>query len=891
MKLINNGKVIEIKPDGDLWIEPDSYKSTIEMESVYKTLYPILENGSIEYDKIPPALRKKITFNLNQIFNRMKTTSDETVHSLRVLREFGLSEENQKKLFKSSKRLNKALFRLGYSDIDNYYDKEKVLKDKFLNNFKNSYKRNNEYISKFVNHYKEQNLNDFKSFNESLQAFGVTEQHEILKLYNDNIDESFELDQNEFGIISLAKKELIDLQKKIIEDAVSSGLTIPSELPRFISPSDRIKNEKINPEKIKTIQSYNSLDSKLGYKGDYFNEDHSITNELKQKFIKEIKLQEKIFDIDTNDCQQLLHLQLVKNNGFSFDKTKEWAYTFNDSNSIGFQKALAVSQSGLKYCNKLVECGILKTSDCKNFTFSSPKAREILLENPKASFNRLGDILLDTYKDLDIKTESSVLKLDNSIVDKQKTDFFEFLDAEYNSFYKNRDIPFQKFLEDISIPDSAESQRLGELYPSLKKFDFKELVGEYEDLSKYVFERIPSLDFKKEKSKLNNSWEQAQKNNRAKATTSSALDFINISAIKFDGISLSKLNDWKNNVVSNGYLDEETADKYINTALKQAEKLTEIGILNKIDQNEYEFKDSFAKESLYLNFNKSLEDINKTNKGVKVLKDSIIESKNLSNKESEVLKNEQFLDSFKLNLEERIGEKLFSSFDINLKDGFISVSKNNITMSLDIDKNSLSDENFDLLKNTFSINSIDSEKFPAETKKESTNEKTENSTEKFYLKNISAAKKELVAQLNLKESSTKEDYKALDTFIEDQKNLLRSKKLTKDAFYENINDFKTAKESSNEDLIHKLTIFNSSYEKSNNEKYIEIMQKEEQSLSSELESRCFKDKNFKLELEGYCNGDEIDSNKYFYLSNLLDGLEESKNLGSLLKNKETLEVS
>jgi hypothetical protein len=93
----------------------------------------------------------------------------------------------------------------------------------------------------------------------------------------------------------------------------------------------------------------------------------------------------------------------------------------------------------------------------------------------------------------------------------------------------------------------------------------------------------------------------------------------------------------------------------------------------------------------------------------------------------------------------------------------------------------------------------------------------------------------------------------------------------------------------NQELITRFLTFNHSYEKSSNERYISLMKNEEYKLNTDIENKCLKDSVFREELNLLCKSDDIDANKYFYLSNLLDGLESKEQLRDL-KNSENLNI-
>lgn len=499
----------------------------------------------------------------------------------------------------------------------------KKIEDFYSEVYKNRVIPDREKIARFVANYKDNGLNDFTLFSETLQDFGINDTKEILLYFNDSIDQSFKLSSREFGLVSAAKAELIDLQEKIIKDAIEAGLEVPSNLSRLVSPSDKIKDEKINPEKIKMITSFDFSQNNIGYKSSTFDASGELSNGAKKILNENIALQLKTLQKDTDKSVSFVNLMLIKNNGFSFDRMKEWALYSGENNIINPQKAMSVAITGLKQCNKLIECGILQSEDGKNFTFSSPRAREILFENPVATYNELADI---TIKEHGITFSDGKEKpLNREIFETQKAEFEEFLDAQYKSYYVPQKLSLEDFRADALMEESQELQRYRDLYPELKKgMEFKEVVADFIDKDKYIYVRQSGLDFssKDVRSKVDEAWKSVQEANQAVKDIKSdekvlvQRDFINLSAVRFDGIDFTKLRSWGDSVVKNGVLSKEAADGFIGTSMKQGEDLVAAGVMVKNEKG-YSFVDNFAKETLFLNYNMDAGVVGISNRGVK----------------------------------------------------------------------------------------------------------------------------------------------------------------------------------------------------------------------------------------------------------------------------------
>ncbi len=130
-----------------------------------------------------------------------------------------------------------------------------------------------------------------------------------------------------------------------------------------------------------------------------------------------------------------------------------------------------------------------------------------------------------------------------------------------------------------------------------------------------VYERNAIVDFNSQpiKNELNNTWKDLQKINREQQAQNR--DFMNISAVKFGGVSKTQLEKWQNFAVSKG-ADKEVVQKYMDASLRNAEQLKAAGVFKEVSQGEFKFKDQYAKEVLFKNVDKTNEEIAQLNKGV-----------------------------------------------------------------------------------------------------------------------------------------------------------------------------------------------------------------------------------------------------------------------------------
>lgn len=134
------------------------------------------------------------------------------------------------------------------------------------------------------------------------------------------------------------------------------------------------------------------------------------------------------------------------------------------------------------------------------------------------------------------------------------------------------------------------------------------------EVKEIIFERNPKIDFSSEKTKeaINTTWKKLQQKNREEKLPTR--EFMNISAVKFGGVSAKSLELWAQNATKNG-IDQAITAKFVEASLRNAEQLSKAGLLKETSQGEYRFVDNFAKETLYQNLNMPVLALEKMNKG------------------------------------------------------------------------------------------------------------------------------------------------------------------------------------------------------------------------------------------------------------------------------------
>ncbi|MDO8454306.1 MAG: hypothetical protein Q7S59_07030, partial [Sulfurimonas sp.] len=136
-----------------------------------------------------------------------------------------------------------------------------------------------------------------------------------------------------------------------------------------------------------------------------------------------------------------------------------------------------------------------------------------------------------------------------------------------------------------------------------------------EQVFKTVQDRTPVINFSSQQSKqeLNSRWLELQKINRAAEAPNR--DFMNASAVKFNGVSKEQLDKWSQFAKDGNQVDSKTVDQFVEASLRNAKELEKVGIMKEIAPQEYKFVDAFAKESLYKNLDKTVEQIQVANQG------------------------------------------------------------------------------------------------------------------------------------------------------------------------------------------------------------------------------------------------------------------------------------
>ncbi|MDD2653382.1 MAG: hypothetical protein PHX44_10085 [Sulfurimonas sp.] len=186
-----------------------------------------------------------------------------------------------------------------------------------------------------------------------------------------------------------------------------------------------------------------------------------------------------------------------------------------------------------------------------------------------------------------------------------------------NKEYQGMDEEQKRKVEDNHIFNPEPIlQRAAELQ------NIAEIVQSVTPIVETVIDRTPTVDFldKTVLSKINEQWQHQQTVNRQNATPTR--DFMNISAVKFNGVSKDSLDRWGETAKSHARADAGVIDAFINASLRNANELLKIGVLKEVSKDNFKFVDNFAKQSLYNNIDKTVAEIAEANQGKHVTRET-----------------------------------------------------------------------------------------------------------------------------------------------------------------------------------------------------------------------------------------------------------------------------
>jgi hypothetical protein len=174
--------------------------------------------------------------------------------------------------------------------------------------------------------------------------------------------------------------------------------------------------------------------------------------------------------------------------------------------------------------------------------------------------------------------------------------------------------------------NKVEEQHIFKHEPILQRAEelqnIAEVVQAATPMIETVIDRSPTVDFldKAVQSEITKKWSEQQKTNRENAEPTR--DFMNISAVRFNGVNKDSLDKWADTAKSRDVAGATVIEKFVNATLRNAEELVKAGIMIAVEPNKtYKFVDNFAKQALYNNFNKTTAQIAAANQGKEVTRE------------------------------------------------------------------------------------------------------------------------------------------------------------------------------------------------------------------------------------------------------------------------------
>lgn len=257
---------------------------------------------------------------------------------------------------------------------------------------------------------------------------------------------------------------------------------------------------------------------------------------------------------------------------------------------------------------------------------------------------------LEANTDLLFEKHGEVSDLNRAIRDlKDRLHTYEKVEASKNTTIKD----FETLSKDLSAVDKIDVLAANKEYLSMspdEQVKFEDLhifkyepilqrAEEIQDIADIVksaapavesiIDRTPSVDFldKTTQAKITQVWTEQQTKNRSQVEPTR--DFMNISALKFGGVSKPALEKWGETAKSHARADSNVIEAFINASLRNAKELVKAGVMHEKSPGEYKFVDNFAKQALYQNIDKPVAQIAKANQGsqkeVSIDKDDIKE--------------------------------------------------------------------------------------------------------------------------------------------------------------------------------------------------------------------------------------------------------------------------
>lgn len=352
---------------------------------------------------------------------------------------------------------------------------------------------------------------------------------------------------------------------------------LAKKIDRFFDKvTDRIANKKLDPYLSKYQLQHVNKAPPLSEKDVRGHVDPKLMD-LAEEFFKAKGLDKRQFDPDRLSDSIILNefLEKAVSKGFDLKDSKIALYKVETKANLEANTDLLFEKAG-------------EVSDLKQ------TIRD--LQDRLHAHEKIASAKNETIKDFETlsKDLNAVDKIDVLAVNK-----------EYLSMKPDEQVKF----EDLHIFKYEPLQeRLAEIQAIHK--NIQEQKGET------VIDRTPTVDFydKAIQGKITQEWKSQQTKNRENAEPTR--DFMNISALKFGGVSKPTLEKWGETAKSHARADSNVIEAFINASLRNAKELVKAGVMHEKSPGEYKFVDNFAKQALYQNIDKPVAQIAKANQGI-----------------------------------------------------------------------------------------------------------------------------------------------------------------------------------------------------------------------------------------------------------------------------------
>lgn len=398
------------------------------------------KNGEVKSEMLPDFYLEKFNSHIEEAYQKVLGDGNiAKIEEMRViLRKMNILNENRETLEAAYKRTikNALVFKTSFISL------AKKLSNTTNENELSSFVRASDNSRAFaiaLDALRAKHHKNYAFYREIMHDFGIYDEKQILSYFNDKIDPNYST--NEFGFASLAKKSILDLQEKVINDAVALGYSAPSDLPRYTNPNNALFEEKV-PER-KTILISSTMDKNLDKISEAFlmikpslledgvlKEEHSVFLRSKIKEMVALLQKEEHFD-----GRMLFNLFAIQHDGLSQSALLDWAKYSHENGVYSAEKAYSFAISAIRHANRLVDFGILKTEDGKNFVFTHESARTILYENLNSSYNAIADAMVSLCAKALEEAKPNLLENNNVLVDFKKEE--EILNKKLNISKEN----------------------------------------------------------------------------------------------------------------------------------------------------------------------------------------------------------------------------------------------------------------------------------------------------------------------------------------------------------------------------------------------------------------------------------------------------------------------